>query len=70
MPSIFVFGGDKRGLKCRILSSSMAHRKAKQEAFELFKKGFFPQDTAASLKVNVRTVQRWFQGEHPNFANR
>jgi transposase-like protein len=48
----------------------MAHRKAKQEAFELFKKGFFPQDTAASLKVNVRTVQRWFQGEHPNFANR
>ncbi len=39
----------------------MAHRKAKQEAFELFKKGFFPQDTAACLNINVRTCQRWFK---------
>ncbi|MGI2908608.1 helix-turn-helix domain-containing protein [Tolypothrix sp. VBCCA 56010] len=39
----------------------MAHRQAKQQAFELFEKGFYPQDVSASLRVNIRTVQRWFK---------
>jgi len=39
----------------------MAHKQAKQRAFELFQKDFYPQDVAATLNVNVRTCQRWFK---------
>ena len=39
----------------------MAHRQAKQQAFELFQKDFYPPDVAASLGLNVRTCQRWFK---------
>jgi AraC-like DNA-binding protein len=39
----------------------MAHRQAKQQAFELFQKDFYPPDVAASLGLNIRTCQRWFK---------
>ena len=52
--------------------STMAHRLAKQEAFRLFERGFYPPDIAAELKINLRTAQRWckeFKDEkQPNVA--
>jgi len=38
----------------------MAHRQAKTKAFELFAANFWPPDVAAELKINIRSVQRWF----------
>lgn len=39
----------------------MTHKRAKQEALKLFEKNFSAPDAAASLRVNLRTVQRWFK---------
>lgn len=38
----------------------MAHRQAKMKAFELFAKNFWPPEVASELKINIRTIQRWF----------
>ncbi len=38
----------------------MAHRQAKAKAFELFAANLWPPDVAAELKINIRTIQRWF----------
>lgn len=39
----------------------MAHREAKQKAFELFSKGLHPPDASGMLNINLRTCQRWYQ---------
>jgi len=38
----------------------MAYRKAKRRAYELFANGLWPPDVADELKINVRTIERWF----------
>jgi hypothetical protein len=37
----------------------LAHRKARNRAYELYQKGFFPPDISSELKVPLRTCQRW-----------
>jgi hypothetical protein len=37
----------------------LAHRKARNRAYELYQKGFFAPDISSELNVPLRTCQRW-----------
>lgn len=37
----------------------MAHKRQRDQAYKLYKKGFYPADIAAQLRVPLRTAQRW-----------